>query len=74
MSSSIGGMAPSPTREVCALEAPGIALMSMRDVAFLGLVPMRMPLVEGEPGMVALLRSMREVADLTAPSDIQVPA
>ena len=59
-------MAPSPTRDVWALAAPGIAAMSMRDVAFFGLAPMRMPLVAGEAGMVALLKSMREVDDFTA--------
>ena len=52
------------------MPAPGMAEISMREVAFLGLVPMRMPLVAGEPGMVALLRSMREVDDFHR-ADIQ---
>jgi hypothetical protein len=39
---------PRPTRDVAALPAPGIALMAMRDVAFLGLAPMRIPPVPGE--------------------------
>ena len=57
----------NPVRsDIAALPAPGIAEMSMRDVAFLGLAPMRIPPAEGEAGMVALLRSMRDVAAFTA--------
>ena len=50
--------------------APGMALMSMREVAFLGLVPIRMPLVAGDAEEIA--EAFEQAAKINGPVYIRV--